>query len=361
MYGESPNAPARPWARAADSSLDNFVGTGTLPVQERCPSKVVAGTRQSSIVGNAATGDSSGIQAARGETGQVRTCRASNSKLSCVDVIDGSQDFDVTEAGMSAGNPYSFSDNPAEGPSLQSQTGGRSRLTVVLVIVAAIVLLLMASAGILMALLLPAVTTARETVRVAVARDQLRQIGIAVHNYHADFGQLPPAFTTNAKGQPTNSWRLTLTPYLDDSDRLERWSLTEPWDAGVNSGLATPTPKVYTSPIVQDPPTETETHVFAVRHLDGMMPGASGLKFEDIADGLGQTIFAAYLPNHTTHWAAPQDISLKRLQDELGVAGSDAPCILLFADGSVRVIDAPVKPELVTSWVTRRGNEKTGI
>ena len=263
---------------------------------------------------------------------------------------------------MFAGIPQLPSDHAfGDLPPAPTEPAGTNPWVVMLVVVAAIVLMLLACSGILLALLLPAITTTREIVRVEAARNQMKQIGLAMHNYHSTYGQLPPAFTTDPRGEPTNSWRLMLMPFLDEPMRLEQWHLQQPWDSEVNAGLGTPAPGVYTSPLVQNPPTPTETHIFAVRHPDSVMPGADGLNWADISDRLPDTILAAYLPEHTTHWAAPVDISLERLQDELANATQDSPIILLFADGSVRLIDEPLQPELVESLVTRSGHETIGL
>lgn len=106
-----------------------------------------------------------------------------------------------------------------------SQSKNRSGFTLVeLLVVIAII-------GILVALLLPAVQAAREAARRMSCSNNLKQIGLASHNYHDTFKTFPPSafIPTNASLLPWNSFSIQarLLPFIEEANLqdLIDWNL----------------------------------------------------------------------------------------------------------------------------------------
>ena len=76
-------------------------------------------------------------------------------------------------------------------------------------------LVVIAIIGVLIALLLPAVQAARESARRAHCVNNLKQVGIAVHNFHDARRSLPPSFLTGGGHAP---WLVMILPYVEQQD-----------------------------------------------------------------------------------------------------------------------------------------------
>lgn len=110
--------------------------------------------------------------------------------------------------------------------------------------------------AILMSLTLPAVQQARESARRTQCRNHLRQLGIALHNYHDAHQVFPPAYVGTPVGSGTShgiswpddnrngpsgfAWGMLLLPFLEQTPLYQSFDASQPSWAPVNvNGLRT--------------------------------------------------------------------------------------------------------------------------
>ncbi|QDT34310.1 DUF1559 family PulG-like putative transporter [Thalassoglobus polymorphus] len=102
-------------------------------------------------------------------------------------------------------------------------------------------LVVIAIIAILVALLLPAVQQAREAARRSQCKNNMKQIGLALHNYHDAAGMFPyaTAHASSNAGTPTGTQILNhsgwpmLLPYLDQGPLYNQFEFT--WATGIRN------------------------------------------------------------------------------------------------------------------------------
>lgn len=79
-------------------------------------------------------------------------------------------------------------------------------------------LVVIAIIGVLVALLLPAVQQAREAARRSQCVNNMKQIGIALHNYHDSYNSFPPGWINRGGGGvPNYGWAVNILPFMEQS------------------------------------------------------------------------------------------------------------------------------------------------
>jgi prepilin-type processing-associated H-X9-DG protein len=230
-------------------------------------------------------------------------------------------------------------------------------------------------AGVLIALLLPAVPSAREAARRMQCSNNLRGIGIEFHNWHEKFKHLPDAITTD-EGLPPRSWRIELLPYLEDSTLYDAYDIEQTWDAPDNEPIARTPVKMLRCPSYrndQDPQQRYFTAYAVVAGNESAFPDGKGLPFRGILDGTSNTLMVAEACGHNIVWTQPKDLDLQR--DEIAVNGASrtrgrSPSILssyhpgggqvVFVDGSVRFISESIDTSTLEALTTATGGEAVG-
>ena len=207
----------------------------------------------------------------------------------------------------------------------------------------------------------PAVKAKRDDAERGASTNNMKQIGLAMHNYAQANGAFPPAYKAGKDGKPLLSWRVLILPYLEQNELFKQFHLDEPWDSPHNKQLIARMPSVYESPN-STPSSQWKTNYLTVRGKDTVFPGKKGISFAEIRDGTSSTIMTVEVSDaKAVLWTKPDDFDYDKQNPMKGLVGVWPDGFLAgFADGSVRFIWSPIDPTILKAFFTRNGGETIG-
>lgn len=227
-----------------------------------------------------------------------------------------------------------------------------------------VVLAVLIIGAVLVALLLPATQQAREASRRTQSKNNLKQIGIALHNLHDAQGAFPAGGTFNEHGVPLHSWQTHLLPYLDQSPLYARVDLNQPWNSPANINAMRQQLPVFRNDSVNGFETVSG---YGASHYAGnqyVLPPNVRMRIQDITDGTSNTIFAGEVSAGIKPWGDPTNtrdpgagigISPYQLGHPSGTGAN-----MLMMDGSVRFVSANIDRSVLRSLATPQGGEVVG-
>lgn len=183
----------------------------------------------------------------------------------------------------------------------------------------------------------------------------LRQLGIAMHNYHSDFDRLPSHAIYGKEGKPLLSWRVALLPYMGQDQLYRQFHLDEPWDSDHNKKLLALMPKLYELPgssaaaghtYFQVPVTPADYKgIYRTIFLQAPRSHVS-LGQLAVKDGTSNTIMILE-SNKAVPWTAPQDVILpadEQPMPQFGANPASGRFLVCLGDGSVRSLLSTAAP-----------------
>ncbi len=189
--------------------------------------------------------------------------------------------------------------------------------------------------------------------------NNLKQIGLAMHNYLDTHGHFPPAATTDKAGKPLLSWRVLILPYIEQDHLYKQFHLDEPWDSEHNKKLLDQMPPIFASPLAGKLPAGSTTYLVPAG-ASTIFRAATGLKIQQVTDGTSNTILGFDAPAAAAvPWTKPDDWTYDpQAKDPLaGFFSGNEETLALFADGSVQSLAPKLKPETLKAMLTADGGE----
>lgn len=210
------------------------------------------------------------------------------------------------------------------------------------------------------AYLLPVVRHPPDASRRAQCTNNLKQIGLALENYCATYGVLPPAAITDREGRPVLSWRVAILPFLECNSTYAKFHLDEPWDSPHNLALLAERPFAYACPAHEGLKPGMTSYQVVLGPETAFTPDFKPLKMEDITDGTTVTILVSE-SLRTVPWTKPEDlpfdmrVPLSGLGSHHGYDNNGFNA--LFADGSVRFLKSSIAPGILEALITRNRDD----
>jgi hypothetical protein len=215
-----------------------------------------------------------------------------------------------------------------------------------------------AAMGVLVALLLPAVQTAREAARRTQSMNNLRQMSLGILNYESAKKTLPNQAICDKDGKPLLSWRVEILPYLDQQELYNQFHLDEPWDSEHNRALIPQMPQVYANPNAKV--TDGTTNYLAVVGKECVFDGTNkAVGLRNVTDGTSMTIAIVEADaDKAVDWTKPDDLHFDA-NNSLNGLGHVRPggWLAAFLDGHIQFISNSVDPRIVKAMMTKAGGE----
>jgi prepilin-type processing-associated H-X9-DG protein len=195
--------------------------------------------------------------------------------------------------------------------------------------------------------------------------NNLKQIGLGLHNFHEAKGTFPAGSTFTVWGEALHGWQTMLLPYVDRQDLYDRIDFSASWSDPANAPVFKTAVFPYLNPGTS---MEKDSMGYVFSHYTGnarILGGNIARTKKDIKDGESSTILGGEVGEGFEPWGKPMNWRDPALGINRSPRGFGSPfkvgANILFADGSVRFIMNSVNPEVLKSLSTPSGGEKVSL
>lgn len=204
-----------------------------------------------------------------------------------------------------------------------------------------------------------------------MCKNNLKQIGLALHNYHDVESTFPPA----TFGTPTASWRIALLPFLEEAELYSQYDQSQEWDSVSNQPLGRVRISAYDCaqrPVGRE---RNEAGQFLTSYVapvgpSTVMGGKGGSVIRGITDGTSNTLMIVEACGSEIVWSGPRDITVAPESISVNAAAAEIDhsnsllssyhqggAQALLCDGSARFIGENIDAAVLSALLTKDGGE----
>ncbi|MCA9210710.1 MAG: DUF1559 domain-containing protein [Planctomycetales bacterium] len=204
----------------------------------------------------------------------------------------------------------------------------------------------------LTSLLLPLGLATQQAAARTHGSNNLKQLAIALHNYHDTYKAFPSAVQLGPKDTP-RSWRVTILPFLGESRLYDQYRQDEPWNSENNMKVLDQMPDIFRAPADKASSTNSSYFTFEGEHTAFGNPRAPRSGFRDIIDGTSNTLMLVE-SKRPVPWTKPEDIPFST-EGALPEIGGWHPqgFLTAFCDGSVIFMPDTIPPDELRNFIQR--------
>jgi hypothetical protein len=245
----------------------------------------------------------------------------------------------------------------------QCRSGEMDAKTIVLLVLAGVGGLAVLLCAGMMLLMLPAVRQARTAARSVQSKNNLKQIGLALHNYKDAYNVFPPGGVYAEDGTPQHSWQTMILPFIDQAALYNQIDFNRPWTDPANQHLFRMSLPVFIHP---EQVQTVNAQGFGLSHYAGnkqVLFENSSMKIQDITDGISNTMLAGEVAAGFKPWGDPSNVRdpANGVLGDGNTFGGNVPVRgtfqILLTDGSVRDVSTGISPEVMKALATPAGGE----
>lgn len=205
----------------------------------------------------------------------------------------------------------------------------------------------------LLAVCLPAIQKARNAARKTQSKNNLKQLGLALHNYHDVYDSFPQGTTQDSNGNPLHGWLTMCYPFVESSPLYSMILKNRPWDHPINEQLFRPPMPFVVMPGANQSPT---VDGFSVTHYMGnpsIFHRVTTVSLSGLTDGSTNSWLVGEVSGNYQPWGyqfnwRPIALPFNSGGGAFGRPTGDGVQICL-ADGSVTFLPNEVGSQILTS------------